>query len=382
MVELFRGRKWDLVGLRNYWFAISIITIVVGMYFLATQGLNLGIDFTSGGQFTYQVEKPFAPQQMTPALAAIRGDIERLGINAEIQIAGSAIGPKSQILLRTKTKASKSAAMHQETQRQGQRILQALQRRYPGVQLASTEMVGPIISGELVRNAILAVTVGMLLVLVWIMIRYDFKFAVSAIIALMHDVLVLIGAFAILQREINSPFVAVLLTVVGYSVHDTVVIFDRIRENLRLRKGATFAETTNTSLLETMARSVNTVLTVLFTVLALYLLGGHTLRDFALGLIIGITSGAYSSIFNASQILVVWKGREERGGKPALARPAPAPRRAEPAPPREAPAAVGQGEEEQRRSRPAPAAPGAPPAPRTTAARSKAKKKARRKRRY
>jgi len=142
---------------------------------------------------------------------------------------------------------------------------------------------------------------------------------------------VLIGAFAILHKEVNSPFVAVLLTVVGFSVHDTVVIFDRIRENLKLRKGATFAETTNISLLETMARSVNTVLTVLFTVFALYFLGGHTLRDFALGLIIGMTSGAYSSIFNASQILVVWKKREERGRKllPA-ARPAVAPRRAEP----------------------------------------------------
>lgn len=383
MVELFRERKWDLVGLRNWWFGISIITIVAGMYFLAIHGLNLGIDFTGGGQFTYQVTRPFPSGEQTAALAAIRADVERLGISGEIQIAGAAVGPKDQILIRTKT-TGKPEQIHQEVQTQGNQILAALEERYPGVRLASTEMVGPVISQELVTNAIVAVVVGMLLVLVWIMIRYDFKFAVCAIIALLHDVLVLIGAFAILHKEINSPFVAVLLTVVGFSVHDTVVIFDRIRENLKLRKGSTFAETTNISLLETMARSVNTVLTVLFTVFALYFLGGHTLRDFALGLIIGMTSGAYSSIFNASQILVVWKRREERGRKPLpAARPAAAPRRAEPAPaPRSAPA---QAPQTQQTAQPAWTGAEAEPVAVVGAGRAKAKtakKKPKRKRRY
>jgi Protein export membrane protein len=205
-------------------------------------------------------------------------------------------------------------------------------------------------------------------------------------------VLVLIGAFAILHREVNSPFVAVLLTVVGFSVHDTVVIFDRIRENLKLRKGGTFAETTNISLLETMARSVNTVLTVLFTVIALYVLGGHTLRDFALGLIIGIVSGAYSSIFNASQLLVVWKNREDRVRKPAGApraapaqrRPEPAPRRPQPATQRTAPAptAAESDEEEAKPSELVPAE-GALTAAAPTRSKPKSqKKKPRRKRRY
>jgi preprotein translocase subunit SecF len=396
LVELFRERKWDLVGLRNLWFAISIVTIIAGAFFLFYNhsryghALNLGIDFTGGGQFTYTVQKPLTPQEQTPALAAIRRDVEQLGISAEIQISGSALGPKNQILLRTKTTA-KPEAMNQEIRTQGERILKALETRYPGVRLVSTEMVGPVISRELVTNAIAAVVVGLLLVLIWIMIRYDFKFAVCAIVALSHDVLVLIGAFAILHREINSPFVAVLLTVVGYSVHDTVVIFDRIRENLKLRKGATFAETTNISLLETMARSVNTVLTVLFTVFALYFLGGHTLRDFALGLIIGITSGAYSSIFNASQLLVVWKNREERARKPGGAprpapvqrRPAPEPQRPQPAPQRTAPTAAAEsGEEEAEPSGPERTERAVTAA---TPSRSKSKsqkKKGRRKRRY
>ena len=394
MVELFRNRKWDLVGLRNWWFGISILTIVVGIFFLFYNhsryghALNLGIDFTAGGQLTYQVGKGFSASEMTPALSDIRSDIERLGITAEIQIAGSAVGPKNQILLRTKTHSAESDKMHVEIQDQSRRILEALKARYPGAQLLATDMVGPVISRELVTNAIAAITIGMILVLLWIMIRYDFKFAVCAIIALVHDVLVLIGAFAILHKEVNSPFVAVILTVVGFSVHDTVVIFDRIRENLKLRKGTTFAETTNISLLETMARSVNTVMTVLFTVLALYFLGGHTLRDFAFALIIGITSGAYSSIFNASQLLVVWKQREERGRKPAAAaaRTAPAPRRVEPTRPAPAPTApvgVAEGEEQAQPSWTGAAAQPMP-APASVKTRPKAtqKKKAKRKRRY
>lgn len=387
MVELFRGRKWDLVGLRNYWFAISIATIAVGLYFLITNDikygspLTLGIDFTSGGQLTYQVEQPFATQQQTRELAAIRHGVDQLHIETEIQIAGPAIGAKDQILFRTKTSTTESAKMHSEIQGQAAAILEFLEQRYPGVKLVSTEMVGPVISRELINNAILAVVVGMLLVLVWIMIRYDFKFATTAIIALIHDVLVVVGVFAILHKEVNSPFVAVVLTVVGFSVHDTVVIFDRIRENLKLRKGATFAETTNISLLETMARSVNTVLTTLFTVLALYFLGGATLRDFALGLVVGITSGAYSSIFNASQLLVVWKQREERRRRPAGARPTPAPRPTPVSPARPTAQQAGAQERVGPASAPAPLE---RPAPSSSGAASTRKKKkaGKRKRRY
>jgi preprotein translocase subunit SecF len=387
LVELFRGRKWDLVGLRNYWFAISIATIAVGLYFLITNDikygspLTLGIDFTSGGQLTYQVEQPFATQQQTRELAAIRHGVDQLHIETEIQIAGPAIGAKDQILFRTKTSTTESAKMHSEIQGQAAAILEFLEQRYPGVKLISTEMVGPVISRELINNAILAVVVGMLLVLVWIMIRYDIKFATTAIIALVHDILVLLGVFAILHKEINSPFVAVVLTVVGYSVHDTVVIFDRIRENLRLHKGATFAETTNISLLETMARSVNTVLTVLFTVLALYFLGGATLRDFALGLVVGITSGAYSSIFNASQLLAVWKEREERRRRPAGVRAPVAPRPTPVSPARPTAQQAGAQERVGPASAPAPLE---RPAPSSSGAASTRKKKkaGKRKRRY
>ncbi|HUT76001.1 MAG TPA: protein translocase subunit SecF [Armatimonadota bacterium] len=381
MVELFRGRKWDLVGLRNYWFALSLFIIVIGVYSLVTRGLAFGIDFTAGGQLTYQLGKSLSSQEVAPALAAIRSDVEKLGAHAEIQIAGAAIAPRNQILLHLQTASQQSGEMNAEIQDQARQILDLLQRRYPGVELVSTEMVGPLISHELVINAIMAVTVGLFLVSLWIIIRYDYKFSTCAMVALAHDVLILIGAFSLLGKRIDSPFVAVVLTVVGYSVHDTVVIFDRIRENLKLRKGSTFAETTNISLLETMARSVNTGLPALFAILALYLLGGATLRDFSLALLIGIASGTYSSIFNASQLLVVWKQRDERKRRPAGARPAPVARPAAPAPlaPPPAPAAREQREE------PAPWGAGAAGSSSDAAVRGKArprKKATKRKKRY
>jgi len=192
-------------------------------------------------------------------------------------------------------------------------MMGALTSVFPGIRQVAAEQVTGVVSKELVNNAIWSVAMGCIFILLWVRIRYfDFKWAGSAVVALVHDVLVLIGVFAMTQREINSPFVAAALTVVGFSVHDTIVIYDRIRENLRLRKGATFAETTNISLLETMARSVNTVLTVELVLIAVYLFGGASLRDFTFAMVVGVTTGAYSSIFNASQLVVVLKNREER----------------------------------------------------------------------
>ena len=388
MVELFRNRKWDLVGLRNYWFALSLIIIIACVYSLATRGLRLGIDFTAGGQLIYQLKKSLAFDEVNPALAAMRSDVAAAGISAEIQVSGTAINAKDQILFHTKASSAHPSQMDAEIQSQAQTILRMLERRYPGVELVSKQMVGPIISRELITNAIMAVAFGLMLVLLWIVIRYDFKFATCAIVALVHDVLILIGSFSLLGKEVDSPFVAVVLTVVGYSVHDTVVIFDRIRENLKLRKGATFAETTNISLLETMARSVNTGMPALFAILALYFLGGATLRDFSLALLIGIASGTYSSIFNASQLLVVWKQREERGRKPAAAaaRTAPAPRRVEPTRPAPAPTAPVGVAEGEKQAQPSWTGAAAQPVPATASVKTRPKatqkKKAKRKRRY
>ena len=185
------------------------------------------------------------------------------------------------------------------------------------VQLDSKEQVSGTISQELTNRGVLAAILGSCLILLWIWFRYNvgglgLKYAVAGIIALGHDLLTLVGMVALLRIEVNAPFVAAVLTVLGYSIHDTIVIFDRIRENMRLRKGRTFAETVNISLLETMARSVNTVATVVFTLLALLFFGGPSLRPFVAAMLIGVVVGGYSSIFVASQLLVSWSKGKDR----------------------------------------------------------------------
>ncbi|MBN1461227.1 MAG: protein translocase subunit SecF [Armatimonadetes bacterium] len=312
MVDLFRERKWDLVSHRWLWFTISLIVIATGVVFWVTRGLNYGIDFTGGGLVTYQFAQDLESDQQAETLATARQAIEAAGVNGQLQLAGAA-GHTNQLLVRTRIEPTPTLDSDQILTEQRNKMLPELRAAFPDVEEVAGEMVSPVVSQELLKNAVYAVAWGCVFILLWIRFRYfDFKWASSALVALLHDVLVLIGAFAITQKEINSPFVAAALTVVGYSVHDTIVIFDRIRENLRLRKGATFAETANISLLETMARSVNTVLTVLLVLIAVYLLGGASLQTFTFALIVGMVAGGYSSIFNAAQFLVVMKNREEK----------------------------------------------------------------------
>ena len=328
MPDFFRGRKWNLVGLRNLWFALSLLIIIPGVVAYFSRGLNKGIDFTGGGLVTYQLSEPVRARGEADTLARARQAIAPTGIEAQLQLAGAA-GRIDQLLVRTRIVSKAGQDSDAVLTAQQNTLRPALKQAFPGLKEMAGEMVSPVVSQELITRAIWAVALGCIFILVWIRIRYpSFQWSACAIIALMHDVLVLTGVFALTQKEVNTPFVAAALTVVGFSVHDTIIIFDRIRENLRLRKGGSFAETANISLLETMPRSVNTVLTVEFVLTAMYFLGGASLRDFTFAMIVGVTVGAYSSIFNASQLMVVLKNREERrvAQRRALAgRPAAAP---------------------------------------------------------
>lgn len=328
MVDLFRGRKWDLVHLRNLWFAISLLIILPGLAFWAARGLNYGIDFTGGGLITYKLAQSISLGQETATLARAREAIEKTGVEVRVQVAGTVTG-RDQLLVRTRVLKEAGKSSDQILTEQQSKIEGALGSVFAGIKPVATDMVTPVVSRDLLRNAIWSVIAGMGFILLWVWARYHgWQWGSTALVALTHDVLVLIGVFAMTYREINSPFVAAALTVVGFSVHDTIIIYDRIRENLRLRKGSTFAETVNASLLQTMARSLNTVLTVEFVLIAMYFLGGASLRDFTFAMIVGVTVGAYSSIFNASQLMVVLKNREERrvAQRRALAgRPAAAP---------------------------------------------------------
>jgi preprotein translocase subunit SecF len=204
-------------------------------------------------------------------------------------------------------------------------IAKALEARFgPIAEVRQATTVGPIISAELTQQAILLVFLGSLGILIWISVRFhDVKMGVSAIIALLHDVIVVVGIFAILGTlfgtQVDALFVTAMLTVIGFSVHDTIVVFDRVRENRQRHAGEPFAAIVNHSILQTLGRSINTSMTVVITLSALLIFGPSSINNFVLALLIGIVSGTYSSIFNASPILVVWHEWEDRRRQRAVA---------------------------------------------------------------
>jgi preprotein translocase subunit SecF len=279
---------------RKIWYIISLLVIVPGLVSLVLQGLNLGIDFTGGNLVEVRMSRDVAIQQ-------VRDVVEDLGYGASrnVQKSGQDI-----YLIRTR----------ELTEEESAKLIAALEDKLGQMVLLRNERVGPVIGRELTTKAILALVIASALMLVYITFRFEFKQGVAAVLALLHDTLVVIGIFSIFQIEVDSAFVAAILTIIGYSINDTIIIFDRIRENLKMRKkGETLEDLVNISLWQTLTRSINTVLTVVFVLVALFFLGGTTIKSFVLAMLIGVTSGAYSSIFNASPIWVDLKLLENKG---------------------------------------------------------------------
>jgi preprotein translocase subunit SecF len=319
----FRGKNIDLVGRLRLWFGISLVTIAIGLFSWAAFGLNLGIDFKGGGQLQYRIpadQRPTAGQDVE-LLNSVRESLEAKGLRGtKLQVAGG-----DTLVVQTPARGDAELSAQERVVSQ---VLAQTWKVAPGgagaASLAplSRELVGPVIGKELRNNAIKGVLLGVLAIAGWIYIRYNFagggaRYAVAGIVALFHDVLVLIGIFALIGRidprvEIDGAFIAALLTVVGYSINDSVVIFDRLRENLRSRRKEPFNKIVNDSLLETMSRSINTGLTVVIMLLVLLFLGGESIYNFVLAMVIGIVSGLYSSIFNASMVLVAWNNWDEK----------------------------------------------------------------------
>ncbi|MBR3723617.1 MAG: protein translocase subunit SecF, partial [Selenomonadaceae bacterium] len=261
---------------------------------------NFGIDFTGGTIIDLKFENPVT-------VSAVRDAIKPYGLDgATIQLAGSDsdIASSESVMIRT-------ADMEEEQRKE---VMAGIKSSVGDYQVMREEKVGAVIGSELILNAVEALVVSWLLIIAYVAYRFEWRFGVSAVLALIHDIIIVLVVFSITGRQVDSSFVAALLTIVGYSINDTIVIFDRIRENLRLHfaKNGNIYELVNKSIYQTLRRSLYTVFTVLFTTFALYVFGGETTKDFAFALLVGFASGCYSSIFIASPLWIYFKNRDEK----------------------------------------------------------------------
>ena len=288
----------NIVGRRNWYFLLSLAIILPGIVSMAFLGFRLGIDFAGGDQYNLAFTQPVQA-------SAVQKEMDTFNVEAIVQQAGP-----DGVLVTTKPLSSA-----QETT-----IRADLAKKFPlDPSRSSYAQVGPTIARELVVGAGGLVLIASILIVIYLSIRFNYKFAIAAVLALLHDVFVLTGIWSILGKVFNSPlgeintlFVTAALTVIGFSVHDTIVIFDRIRENLRQASRLTFEQNVNLSIIQSLARSLNTSMTVIFVLVALFLISPTNIKGFTLALLIGIVSGTYSSIFNASTLLVVWRRLDPR----------------------------------------------------------------------
>ena len=296
-----KPRRLNITGRRNLFFALSLIVIVPGIVSMATKHFALGIDFAGGTELTVA----FANH---PTLAQVQGAVDAEGVNGSV----ISTGGDGYIIRYPPLTASQVTGIQTD-----------LKNRLGPTNVQQILVVGGTIAGETIALSALAVVVASLAILMLLAIRFrnvpggwraGFQFGGSALAALLHDVFILTGIFSIMGAwlhwrigEIDAFFVTAVLTVVGFSVHDTIVVFDRIRENLRVSQRLSFEQVVNLSIMQTAARSIITSFTVVLVLAGILIAGGSTLQGLALALLIGIVSGTYSSIFNAAPLLVVWR---------------------------------------------------------------------------
>ncbi len=296
MMELIKNTKIDFMGFRKYAFAASAVLALLGFFGTAQiyRGqANLGIDLAGGTSIQVKFQKPFSMDR-----------VRQLLVGAGHPEATLQSVPSENILI------IKVAGKANEVKMVGDQVVGLLKQNFPDNPPAveSLSEIGPAIGKKLRSDAALAMAISALAIIVYLAWRFEFKFGVAATIATFHDVFALIGLFYLLGREIDLLFITALLTIAGYSLTDTVVVFDRIRENVRLRKKPTFSETINLSVNEVLSRTIVTSLTVFITCVSLLLFGGVVLKEFALALTIGVVVGTYSSVFVASPIVAIWRG--------------------------------------------------------------------------
>jgi preprotein translocase subunit SecF len=290
----------NVIGKKYWYFAFSLLIIIPGFISLFLYGLNLSIEFTGGSRLTFSFSKELNSSEIN--------NIKEIFTLNKIKVQSIEKSGK-QVFVRSQPVDQKTDVL----------IINQLKNKFGNFKQEQYETIGPIIGSETTLNAIKALFIASILIVLYITWSFrkvpkpasSFRFGVSAIIALIHDVLVLLGIFSILGHffavEVDSLFLTAALTVIGFSVHDTIVVFDRIRENLNRLGGENFSEVVNDSILQTLDRSLNTSITVILVLISLLLFGGESIRWFVVALLIGVTSGTYSSIFNAAPLLVLWQ---------------------------------------------------------------------------
>lgn len=296
MFQVFKNTNIDFIGKRHLFFALSGVLVALGLVALVriSQGeANLGIDFAGGAAIQLRSEQPI---QIEEARAAL----EEGGVKgAELQ----EVVAENKLLVRLKQDIVQKNVVEQ--------VQEALNKKFSGNQFtveSSTE-IGPTIGEKLRKDALLAVTISIIGIIIYIAFRFEFRFGIAATLATFHDVLVVLGILFLLNKEITLLIVTALLTLAGYSLSDTVVVFDRIRENLRLQKKESFQQILNRSINEVLSRTFITGVTTFLVLLAIFFFGGEVIRDFALAMLFGLIVGTYSSWFIASPLLLLWEKR-------------------------------------------------------------------------
>lgn len=293
-MEFLVGTNYNFLGHRRAGFILSGVLIIAGVISLiAHGGPEFGIDFEGGVLLQVRFEKPIEAERIRETLAEMglgSAEIQHFGGDREaiIRVSG---GAEEEDLAGT--------------------IVQALNEANPGntADVRRQELVGPKVGQELRTKATNAIIIALVLILAYISLRFEFKFAVGAVVALIHDVAITLGMFSLTGREISLPVIAAFLTIVGYSLNDTIVIYDRIRENRRKLYGKSFVDIVNTSINDSLSRTLVTSLTTLLVVICIFFLGGEVIRDFSFALLVGVIVGTYSSIYVASPLVVEWQFR-------------------------------------------------------------------------
>ncbi|HHE37384.1 MAG TPA: protein translocase subunit SecF [Candidatus Cloacimonetes bacterium] len=314
-MRFFRDTKIDFIGRRKIFFGISLAIIIIGLVFLLiNKGPKYGIDFSGGVSLELDIT-PVNENGKVIEIQDVRDVLEEEGIEgAEIQDIKSA---ENRSLILVKTKATET-----EGEKISARIVNVIKKHFPDNVdpenlIRLQEEVGPKIGEELKGKAILAIFWALLGIILYIWWRFEFTFGVAAVIALFHDILITVGILSITGTEFSLPIVAALLMIVGYSLNDTIVVFDRIREDLKVYRRESYESVINHSINETLNRTIITSLTTFIVVLSLYIFGGTVIHDFAFAMLIGVIVGTYSSIFVASPLMVEHFNRRQKkmGGK-------------------------------------------------------------------